>query len=76
LPITVHLPAIEVKLITANAENVQGSQDMPDREVKPKTKEPLTYETQDIDPENTLLPMLIGGLVLVVLGAIAVMAFV
>lgn len=76
MPIIVHLQHDEVKLMTASAENVQGSQDMPDPEAKPKTKEPLTYETQDIDPENTLLPMLIGGLVLVVLGAIVVMAFV
>ena len=38
--------------------------------------EPLTYETRDIDPEHTLLPMLIAGLVLIVLGAIVVMMFV
>ncbi|MBZ9702841.1 MULTISPECIES: hypothetical protein [unclassified Mesorhizobium] len=30
----------------------------------------------DIDPDNTLLPMLIGGLVLIVIGAIIVMMFV
>ena len=30
----------------------------------------------DIDPKNSLLPMLIGGLVLIVVGVIAVMVFV
>ena len=30
----------------------------------------------DIDPNNSLLPMLIGGLVLIVVGVIAVMVFV
>ena len=29
-----------------------------------------------IDPDNSLLPMLIGGLVLIIIGAIAVMMFV
>lgn len=29
-----------------------------------------------IDPDNSLLPMLIGGLVLIVIGAIVVMMFV
>ncbi|WP_176479083.1 hypothetical protein [Mesorhizobium sp. WSM3860] len=29
-----------------------------------------------IDPDNSLLPMLIGGLVLIVIGAIIVMMFV
>ena len=29
-----------------------------------------------IDPDNSLLPMLIGGLVLIILGAIIVMMFV
>lgn len=49
---------------------------MTETEEKSKPDEPLTYETRDIDPTNTLLPMLIGGLVLVVLGAIGVMMFV
>ncbi|MER9668016.1 hypothetical protein [Mesorhizobium sp. M0203] len=29
-----------------------------------------------IDPDNSLLPMLVGGLVLIVIGAIVVMMFV
>ncbi|MDF1609319.1 hypothetical protein PZ897_14120 [Hoeflea sp. YIM 152468] len=49
---------------------------MPEPEDKTEATEPVTYETRDIDPDNTLLPMLIGGLVLVVLGAIVVMTFV
>ena len=49
---------------------------MTETEDKSKPNEPLTYETRDIDPEHTLLPMLIGGLVLIVLGAIVVMVFV
>lgn len=49
---------------------------MIETEDKPEPDEPLTYEMRDIDPEHTLLPMLIAGLVLVVLGAIVVMMFV
>ena len=30
----------------------------------------------DIEPDNSLLPMLIGGLVLIIIGAIVVMMFV
>ncbi|WP_171026473.1 hypothetical protein [Mesorhizobium comanense] len=46
--------------------------------VKPKKNEkPITREIESgIDPDNSLLPMLIGGLVLIVLGAIIVMMFV
>ncbi|MCY0146808.1 hypothetical protein OEG84_03525 [Hoeflea sp. G2-23] len=43
---------------------------------KSKPNQPLTFVTRDIDPKDTLLPMLIGGLVLIVLGAIVVMMFV
>ncbi|MCY0149876.1 hypothetical protein OEG84_19770 [Hoeflea sp. G2-23] len=42
----------------------------------PKPAEPQIYETRDIDQDNTLLPMLIGGLVAVVIGAVVVMIFV
>lgn len=45
-------------------------------EKKPGADNPLAYETRDIDTDNTLLPMLITGLVLVVLGAVVVMMFV
>lgn len=49
---------------------------MREREGEPEPNEPLTFETHDIDPGHTLLPMLIGGLVLVVLGGFVVMIFV
>jgi len=49
---------------------------MTDPEEKPDPNKPLTYETRDIDSDNTLVPMLVWGLVLVVLGAIVVMMFV
>ncbi|MER8402970.1 hypothetical protein NKJ46_29430 [Mesorhizobium sp. M0166] len=42
-----------------------------------KNDKPLTKEIDSgIDPDNSLMPMLIGGLVLIVLGAIIVMMFV
>lgn len=45
---------------------------------EPKKKDkPLPREIDSgIDPDNSLLPMLLGGLVLIVLGAIVVMMFV
>lgn len=43
---------------------------------KPDPSKPLIHETRDIDTDNTLLPMLVTGLVLVVLGAIIIMMFV
>lgn len=47
---------------------------MPDSKMKEK---PLPREIDSgIDPDNSLLPMLLGGLVLIVLGAIVVMMFV
>lgn len=49
---------------------------MPERDDESEPNEPLTFESRDIDPGHTLLPMLIGGLVLIVLGAIVVMVFV
>lgn len=49
---------------------------MTESEDNSNPNEPLTYETREIDPEHTLLPMLIAGLVLIVLGAIVVMVFV
>ncbi|WP_412051108.1 MULTISPECIES: hypothetical protein [unclassified Hoeflea] len=45
-------------------------------EDEPKSAEQQVYKTRDIDQDNTLLPMLIGGLVAVVIGAIVVMVFV
>lgn len=59
-----------------DTEDDQGSQDMPERDDESEPNEPLTFESRDIDPGHTLLPMLIGGLVLIVLGAIVVMVFV
>jgi len=46
--------------------------------VEPKKNDkPITRQFESgIDPDNSLLPMLIGGLVLIVLGAIIVMMFV
>ena len=44
----------------------------PKKNDKPTTKQ---FES-GIDPDNSLLPMLIGGLVLIVIGAIVVMMFV
>jgi len=42
-----------------------------------KTDKQVTKEIgSGIDPDNSLLPMLIGGLVLIVIGAIIVMMFV
>ena len=42
-----------------------------------KNDEPATKQFEScIDPANSLLPMLIGGLVLIVIGAIVVMMFV
>jgi len=42
-----------------------------------KNNTPLEKQFESgIDPENSLLPMLIGGLVLIVIGAIIVMNFV
>lgn len=49
---------------------------MTESEDDPKPGKPAVYETQDIDTGSTLLPMLIGGLVLVVVGAMVMMAFV
>lgn len=49
---------------------------MTDPEEKPDSSKPRIYETGDIDSDNTLVPMLVWGLVLVVLGAIVVMMFV
>ena len=49
---------------------------MTDTQEKPDPNKPLIYQTRDIDSDNTLLPMLIAGLVLVVLGAVVVMMFV
>ena len=48
--------------------------------VEPKKNDkpmPITKQFESgIDPNNSLLPMLIGGLVLIVIGAIVVMMFV
>ncbi|MBZ9710405.1 hypothetical protein FJ970_32770 (plasmid) [Mesorhizobium sp. B2-1-8] len=44
----------------------------PNKSDKPTTKQ---FES-GIDSDNSLLPMLIGGLVLIVIGAIIVMMFV
>jgi hypothetical protein len=46
--------------------------------VEPKKNDkPITNQFESgIDPDNSLLPMLIGGLVLIVIGAIIVMMFV
>lgn len=46
--------------------------------VEPKKyDEPITKQFEfGIEPDNSLLPMLIGGLVLIVIGAIIVMMFV
>ncbi|WP_181167499.1 MULTISPECIES: hypothetical protein [unclassified Mesorhizobium] len=42
-----------------------------------KSDKPITKQFESgIDPDNSLLPMLIGGLVLIVIGAIVVMMFV
>ncbi|MBZ9799072.1 hypothetical protein [Mesorhizobium sp. ES1-4] len=42
-----------------------------------KSDKPITQQFESgIDPDNSLLPMLIGGLVLIVIGAIVVMMFV
>ncbi|WP_198021781.1 hypothetical protein [Mesorhizobium sp. WSM3224] len=46
--------------------------DEPKKNDKPITK---PFES-GVDPDNSLLPMLIGGLVLIVIGAIVVMMFV
>lgn len=45
---------------------------------EPKKKDtPIEKQFESgIDPDNSLLPMLIGGLVLIVIGAIIVMTFV
>ncbi|MBZ9708549.1 hypothetical protein LB543_17665 [Mesorhizobium sp. ESP7-2] len=45
---------------------------------EPKNKDKPSQREIDsgIDPDNSLLPMLIGGLVLIVIGAIIVMMFV
>lgn len=59
-----------------DTEDDEGSQDMAERKAEPEPNEPPAYETRDIDPEHTLVPMLVGGLVLIVLGAIVVMVFV
>jgi hypothetical protein len=46
--------------------------------VEPKKNDkPITKQFESgIEPDNSLLPMLIGGLVLIVIGAIIVMMFV
>lgn len=46
--------------------------------VEPKKNDKLVVKQIEsgIDPDNSLLPMLIGGLVLMVIGAIIVMMFV
>ena len=46
--------------------------------LKPKKNDkPITRQFEfGIDPDNSLLPMLIGGLVLIIIGAIVVMMFV
>ena len=44
-----------------------------------KTSKPVVSSSEDASgasPDNSLLPMLIAGLVLIVIGAVAVMAFV
>ena len=41
-----------------------------------KNDEQATEIESGIDPDNSLLPMLIGGLVLIVIGAVVVMMFV
>ncbi|MER8530220.1 MULTISPECIES: hypothetical protein [unclassified Mesorhizobium] len=42
-----------------------------------KNHEQITKQFESgIDPDNSLLPMLVGGLVLIVIGAIIVMMFV
>ncbi|MER9664747.1 hypothetical protein [Mesorhizobium sp. M0159] len=42
-----------------------------------KSDKPITTQFESgIEPDNSLLPMLIGGLVLIVIGAIVVMMFV
>ncbi len=44
-----------------------------------KTRKPVLSSSEaasGASPDNTLLPMLIGGLVLIVIGAVVVMAFV
>ncbi|WP_195174659.1 hypothetical protein [Mesorhizobium sp. INR15] len=42
-----------------------------------KKDKPVTGQFESgVDPDNSLLPMLIGGLVLIVIGAIVVMMFV
>ena len=61
---------------TRNTDGDQGNQTMTDTQEKPDPNKPLIYQTRDIDSDNTLLPMLIAGLVLVVLGAVVVMMFV
>ncbi|MCA0030912.1 MULTISPECIES: hypothetical protein [unclassified Mesorhizobium] len=45
---------------------------------EPKKNDQQVTKTIDsgIDPDNNLLPMLIGGLVLIVIGAVIVMMFV
>lgn len=42
-----------------------------------KSDKPIARQFESgIDPDNSLLPMLIGGLVLIIIGAIIVMMFV
>ncbi|MEO5758567.1 MAG: hypothetical protein ABIQ51_17095 [Mesorhizobium sp.] len=42
-----------------------------------KSDKPITKQFESgIDSDNSLLPMLIGGLVLIVIGAVVVMMFV
>jgi hypothetical protein len=57
-------------LVCASAKNM--------RHRRPRLRRPTTGATQmhDANQESTLLPMLIGGLVLIVIGAIVVMMFV
>ncbi|MGB8292776.1 MAG: hypothetical protein WCE42_33595 [Rhizobium ruizarguesonis] len=44
---------------------------------KPTDDEPVTKQiNSEVDQDNSLLPMLIGGLVMIVIGAIVVMMFV
>jgi hypothetical protein len=61
---------------TRNTDVDEGKQVMTDTQEKRDPNKPLIHETRDIDTDNTLLPMLVTGLVLVVLGAIIVMMFV
>ncbi|AKH98809.1 hypothetical protein IMCC20628_00073 [Hoeflea sp. IMCC20628] len=61
---------------SGDADDEQGNQKITDPDEKADSNKPLIYETGDIDSNNTLVPMLVWGLVLVVLGAIVVMMFV